>query len=241
MTDTTPFTVLPAIDVKSGKSVRLAGSDISNSSNEADPMEVAHEFQRMGARWIHLVDLDLAYGTGNNTKLIKEIIKNVDMKVQLSGGIKDEESYQLSQESGCERINMSCAAIENFTWLSAVLSRSEIDISIALDVDGDQIRPRGSDSVVGEIWSTLHRLDEIGCQRYSVTDVNRDGNLKGPNFDLLKAITSRTKMPITASGGVASVSDLTTLQNIPGVDGAIVGKALYTGAMKLSDALAACR
>lgn len=241
MAAATGFTVLPAIDVKSGKSVRLSKGDLKQSSSEVDPLEVALEFQQIGAKWIHLVDLDLAFGMGYNTELLTKIVGSVNMKVQVSGGIKDEESFNRALSTGCQRINISCAAIEDFDWLESKLQRNEIEISIALDIDADQVKPRGSKKVVGQLWAILEKLDYAGCNRYSITDVNRDGNLKGPNLELLSSIAQRTNKPLIASGGIASVADLVSLQQISSVDSAIVGKALYTGAMELSDALAVCR
>ena len=241
MAAATGFTVLPAIDVKSGKSVRLSKGDLKQSSSEVDPLEVALEFQQIGAKWIHLVDLDLAFGMGYNTELLSKIVGSVNMKVQVSGGIKDEESFNRALSTGCQRINISCAAIEDFDWLESKLQRNEIEISIALDIDADQVKPRGSNKVAGQLWPTLEKLDAAGCNRYSITDINRDGNLKGPNLELLSSIAQRTNKPLIASGGIASVADLVSLQQISSVDSAIVGKALYTGAMELSDALVVCR
>ena len=233
--------LLPAVDVKDGRAVRLVQGELSAETAYGNPLEVALDFQSAGAEWIHLVDLDLAFGMGYNTELLSKIVGSVNMKVQVSGGIKDEESFNRALSTGCQRINISCAAIEDFDWLESKLQRNEIEISIALDIDADQVKPRGSKKVVGQLWAILEKLDYAGCNRYSITDVNRDGNLKGPNLELLSSIAQRTNKPLIASGGIASVADLVSLQQISSVDGAIVGKALYTGAMELSDALAVCR
>ena len=235
--------LLPAIDVKSGKAVRLVQGELAAESQYGDPREVALEFLEAGAEWIHLVDLDAAFGIGSNASLLEEVIKSVDLRVELSGGIRDDESLRRALATGCERVNLGTAALENPEWTSRVISEFGDRIAVGLDVRGHTLAARGWTKEGGDLYETLERLDRDGCSRYIVTDVAKDGTLTGPNLELLKEVCSATKRPIVASGGVSTLADLAAIKSLTsiGVEGAIVGKALYAGAFTLEAAIEACK
>lgn len=234
--------LLPAIDVKSGKAVRLYQGEFDSESAYGSPLEVALEFQSSGAEWIHLVDLDAAFGVGSNFDLIEEVIKTVDIKVELSGGIRDDESLRRALGTGCTRINLGTAALEDPVWTSKVIKEFGDRIAVGLDVRGHTLAARGWTKDGGELFETITRLDQDGCARYIVTDVAKDGTLTGPNLNLLKEVCAATSKPIVASGGVSKIEDLIDLKNLVdlGVEGAIVGKALYAGNIDLVKALEVC-
>jgi phosphoribosylformimino-5-aminoimidazole carboxamide ribotide isomerase/phosphoribosylanthranilate isomerase len=231
--------ILPAIDVKGGVAIRLTKGEIDNQSKYGDPLEVAGEFVKSGVKWIHLVDLDAAFGLGNNFEILDSIIKSVDIKIQLSGGIKDDESLNRALTTNCSRINLGTAALDNPEWVESVIKKHGDKIAVALDVDGKVLSPRGGTKSGGDLFQIITRLDKAGCARYVLTDVNRDGTLTGPNLELLKEVTSFTKTPIVASGGVSSLSDVKALMQLTdqGVEAVIIGKGLYTGAFTLSEVL----
>jgi phosphoribosylformimino-5-aminoimidazole carboxamide ribotide isomerase/phosphoribosylanthranilate isomerase len=232
--------ILPAIDVKGGVAIRLTKGELDNQSKYGDPLEVAKEFVKSGVKWIHLVDLDAAFGLGNNFEILDSIIKGVDIKIQLSGGIKDDESLNRALTTNCSRINLGTAALENPEWVESVIKKHGDKIAVALDIDGKVLSPRGGTKSGGDLFQMITRLDKAGCARYVLTDVNRDGTLTGPNFELLKEVTSFTKTPIVASGGVSSLSDVKALMRLTdqGVEAVIIGKGLYTGAFTLPEVLA---
>jgi 1-(5-phosphoribosyl)-5-[(5-phosphoribosylamino)methylideneamino] imidazole-4-carboxamide isomerase/N-(5'phosphoribosyl)anthranilate isomerase len=232
--------ILPAIDVKDGVAIRLTKGELNNQSKYGDPLEVAGEFVKSGVNWIHLVDLDAAFGLGNNFEILDSIIKSVDIKIQLSGGIKDDESLNRALTTNCSRINLGTAALENPEWVESVIKKHGDKIAVALDVDGKVLSPRGGSKSGGDLFQMITRLDKSGCARYVLTDVNRDGALSGPNLELLKEVTSFTKTPIVASGGVSSLSDVKSLMQLTdqGVEAVIIGKGLYTGAFTLAQVLA---
>lgn len=234
--------LLPAIDVKSGKAVRLYQGEFDSESAYGSPLEVALEFQSSGAEWIHLVDLDAAFGVGSNFDLIEEVIRTVDIKVELSGGIRDDESLRRALGTGCTRINLGTAALEDPVWTSKVIKEFGDRIAVGLDVRGHTLAARGWTKDGGELFETITRLDQDGCARYIVTDVAKDGTLTGPNLNLLKEVCAATSKPIVASGGVSKIEDLIDLKNLVdlGVEGAIVGKALYAGNIDLVKALEVC-
>lgn len=235
--------LLPAIDVKGGKAVRLVQGELAAESQYGDPREVALEFLEAGAEWIHLVDLDAAFGIGSNTSLLEEVIKSVDLRVELSGGIRDDESLRRALATGCERVNLGTAALENPEWTSRVISEFGNRIAVGLDVRGHTLAARGWTKEGGDLFETLERLDRDGCSRYIVTDVAKDGTLTGPNLELLKEVCAATKRPVVASGGVSTLADLAAIKSLTsiGVEGAIVGKALYAGAFTLEAAIEACK
>lgn len=238
-----PLILLPAVDVREGQAVRLIQGELKNQTNYGSPLDAALDFQSAGAEWIHLVDLDAAFGTGSNFELLAEVIGKLDIKVQLSGGIRDEETLQRALSTGCERINLGTAALENTAWISTVISRFGDQIAVGLDVRGHTLAARGWNRDGGDLLETLSKLNREGCARYVVTDVNKDGTLQGPNLNLLREVCSATDSPVIASGGVSTLEDLITLRAMTelGVEGAIIGKALYSGAFNLQDALSATR
>ena len=234
--------LLPAIDVKDGRAVRLVQGELEQESRYGDPRDVAREFVAAGAEWIHLVDLDAAFGLGSNAELLAEVIKSVDIRVELSGGIRDDESLRRALATGCERVNLGTAALENPEWTAKVIGEFGLRIAVGLDVRGHTLAARGWTKEGGELFETIERLDRDGCSRYIVTDVTKDGTLMGPNVELLKEVCAATKNPIVASGGISSLDDLRTLRALTtiGVEGAITGKALYAGAFTLEAALEVC-
>lgn len=232
--------LLPAVDVKDGRAVRLVQGELSQESIYGSPLDVALEFQAAGAQWIHLVDLDAAFGRGDNALLLAEVVGKLDIKVELSGGIRDDESLQRAIATGCTRINLGTAALEDPQWTAQVISTYGDLIAVGLDVRGHTLAARGWTQEGGELFETIERLDRDGCARYVVTDVTKDGTLQGPNIELLRNVCAATKKPVIASGGISSLADISALAAIRtlGIEGAIVGKALYAGAFTLQEALA---
>ena len=235
--------LLPAIDVKDGRAVRLVQGELSKESIYGAPLEVALEFQSAGARWIHLVDLDAAFGRGDNSALLAQIVGALDIDVELSGGIRDDESLARAIATGCKRINLGTAALENPEWTARVISEHGDLIAVGLDVRGHTLAGRGWTSEGGDLFKTIQRLDRDGCARYVVTDVTKDGTLMGPNVELLKSVCAATNKPVIASGGISNlkdVADLAALTSI-GIEGAIIGKAIYSGAFTVQEALKVVR
>ena len=234
-----PLILLPAIDVIEGRAVRLVQGELSQETSYGTPMQVAAEFAAAGAQWIHLVDLDAAFGRGSNATLLAEVIASVDINVELSGGIRDDESLRAALATGCRRINLGTAALENPEWTAKVISEFGDRIAVGLDVRGHTLAGRGWTSEGGNLFETLARLDRDGCSRYIVTDVAKDGTLKGPNLELLREVCAATDKPVIASGGVSTLKDLADLRELTemGIEGAIMGKALYAGAFTLPEAL----
>ena len=235
--------LLPAVDVKDGKAVRLVNGELAQESVYGSPRDAALDFQTAGAEWIHLVDLDAAFGRGSNAELLAEVIGALDINVELSGGIRDDESLARALATGCRRVNLGTAALENPEWTSRVISEWGDRIAVGLDVRGRTLAARGWTQEGGDLFETIERLDRDGCARYVVTDVAKDGTLMGPNLELLRSVCAVTSAPVIASGGVSSLDDLRALSSLVeiGVEGAIVGKALYAGAFTLEDALSVTR
>jgi 1-(5-phosphoribosyl)-5-[(5-phosphoribosylamino)methylideneamino] imidazole-4-carboxamide isomerase/N-(5'phosphoribosyl)anthranilate isomerase len=233
--------LLPAVDVADGQAVRLVQGAAGSETSYGDPVEAALSWQRAGAQWLHLVDLDAAFGRGSNAALLAEVVARVDMKVEMSGGIRDDASLERALATGCERVNIGTAALESPDWVRSVIGRHGDKIAVGLDVRGTTLAARGWTSEGGELFETLARLDAEGCARYVVTDVMKDGTLRGPNIGLLRSVCAATDRPVVASGGVSSLDDLRELAGLAscGVEGAIVGKALYARAFTLEEALAA--
>ena len=232
--------LLPAVDVKDGRAVRLVQGALEKESIYGAPLEVALEFQAAGAEWLHLVDLDAAFGRGSNATLLAEVVAALDIKVELSGGIRDDESLKRALATGCTRVNLGTAALEDPEWTAKVIKQYGDRIAVGLDVRGTTLAARGWTKEGGELFETIARLDRDGCSRYIVTDVARDGTLTGPNLELLKSVCAATKAPVVASGGVSSLADIAAIAELVeiGVEGSIVGKALYAGAFTLPEALA---
>ncbi|MEI8214536.1 MAG: bifunctional 1-(5-phosphoribosyl)-5-((5-phosphoribosylamino)methylideneamino)imidazole-4-carboxamide isomerase/phosphoribosylanthranilate isomerase PriA, partial [Actinomycetota bacterium] len=204
-----------------------------------NPLEVALEFQAAGAEWLHLVDLDAAFGRGENSALLAEVVGKLDIKVELSGGIRDDESLSRALATGCRRINLGTAALENPEWTAKIIGEFGDRIAVGLDVRGHVLAARGWTQEGGDLFETIERLEKDGCARYVVTDVTKDGTLQGPNLELLREVCAVTRKPVIASGGISSLADIAALSalNSAGVEGAIVGKALYAGAFTLQEAL----
>lgn len=235
----THLELLPAVDVKDGRAVRLVQGELSAETAYGNPLEVALEFQAAGAEWLHLVDLDAAFGRGENSALLAEVVGKLDIKVELSGGIRDDESLRRALATGCTRINLGTAALENPEWTAKIIQEHGERIAVGLDVRGHVLAARGWTKEGGDLFETIERLERDGCARYVVTDVTKDGMLQGPNVQLLQEVCAVTKKPVVASGGISSLSDIESLMalNATGVEGAIVGKALYAGAFTLQEAL----
>jgi len=231
--------LLPAVDVKDGRAVRLVQGELDAETAYGNPLEVALEFQAAGAEWLHLVDLDAAFGRGENSALLAEVVGRLDIKVELSGGIRDDESLRRALATGCRRINLGTAALEDPEWTAKVIAEFGDRIAVGLDVRGHVLAARGWTKEGGDLFETIERLERDGCARYVVTDVTKDGTLKGPNIELLKEVCAVTRKPVIASGGISSLQDIAELASLNGigVEGAIVGKALYAGAFTLQEAL----
>lgn len=232
--------LLPAVDVSKGKTVRLTQGERGTEEAFGDPLEVALAWQSKGAEWIHLVDLDRAFGTGSNFELLSTVVRNLDIKVEISGGIRDDDSLKQALATGAVRINLGTAALENPDWTKKVISQYGEKIAIGLDVRGRTLSARGWTKDGGDLFETLERLERDGAARYVVTDVTKDGTLEGINTELLREIAKITKKPLVASGGIASLQDIRNLLTLTenGIEGAILGKALYANKFSLTEALA---
>jgi phosphoribosyl isomerase A len=231
--------ILPAIDLRDGRAVRLVQGELAKESSYGSPQEVARDFVKQGAEWIHLVDLDAAFGIGSNFEIVREVISSVDIEVELSGGIRDDESLARALATGCARVNLGTAAIENPEWTAKTISRFGPKIAVGLDVRGHTLATRGWTHEGGDLFEMIRKLDSAGCSRYIVTDVAKDGTLMGPNLELLSEVCAATNNPIVASGGISVLQDLVDLRSLTqvGIEGAIVGKALYAGSFTLAQAL----
>ncbi|WP_131738295.1 bifunctional 1-(5-phosphoribosyl)-5-((5-phosphoribosylamino)methylideneamino)imidazole-4-carboxamide isomerase/phosphoribosylanthranilate isomerase PriA [Actinomadura roseirufa] len=235
------LTLLPAVDVADGRAVRLVQGEAGTETSYGAPLDAALAWQEAGAEWIHLVDLDAAFGRGSNRELLAEVTGRLDVRVELSGGIRDDASLEAALSTGCARVNIGTAALEDPAWCRKIIASHGDRIAVGLDVRGTTLAARGWTREGGDLWEVLARLEEDGCPRYVVTDVTKDGTLRGPNVGLLREVCSRTDRPVVASGGVSSLDDLRALvELVPvGVEGAIVGKALYAGQFTLEEALEA--
>ncbi|WP_441246630.1 bifunctional 1-(5-phosphoribosyl)-5-((5-phosphoribosylamino)methylideneamino)imidazole-4-carboxamide isomerase/phosphoribosylanthranilate isomerase PriA [Kitasatospora sp. McL0602] len=233
--------LLPAVDVRDGQAVRLVKGASGSETSFGAPLAAALAWQHAGAEWLHLVDLDAAFGTGDNRELIREVTGALDIKIELSGGIRDDASLAAALATGCTRVNLGTAALENPEWVAKVIATHGDKIAVGLDVVGTTLRGRGWTSEGGDLYEVLARLDSEGCARYVVTDVDRDGTLTGPNLQLLRNVCAATDRPVVASGGVSSLDDLRAIATLvpEGVEGAIVGKALYEQKFSLEEALEA--
>jgi phosphoribosylanthranilate isomerase len=231
--------LLPAVDVAGGQAVQLVQGVAGSGGQFGDPWEAALAWQDQGAEWIHLVDLDAAFGRGSNRELLARIVGRLDIKVEISGGIRDAESLAAALSTGCRRVNIGTAALEDPDWTARAIAEHGDRVAVGLDVRSTTLAARGWTKQGGDIWETLERLDDEGCARYVVTDVNKDGMLKGPNLELLQQVCSRTDRPVVASGGVSTLADIKDIRSLVsgGVEGAIIGSALYRDAFTLPEAL----
>jgi phosphoribosyl isomerase A len=231
--------LLPAVDVADGQAVRLVQGEAGSETSYGDPLTAALDWQSGGAEWIHLVDLDAAFGRGSNADLLARVVAELDVQVELSGGIRDDASLERALATGARRVNIGTAALEDPEWTARVIAEHGDAVAVGLDVRGTTLAARGWTKEGGNLWDVLTRLDDAGCSRYVVTDVTKDGTLRGPNVDLLREVASRTSAHVVASGGISSLADLEALRALvpDGVEGAVVGKALYSGAFTLPQAL----
>ncbi len=238
---TAPLTLLPAVDVAAGQAIRMVQGAAGTETSYGDPLNAALAWQRAGAEWVHLVDIDAAFGRGTNASQLAEVIKRLDVAVELSGGIGDDDSLTRALATGCERVVIGTAALERPDWIRAVIAEHGSRVAVGLDVRGTRLAARGWTRLGGELLDVLARLESDGCQSYVVTDVSKDGMLTGPNLGLLRQVCERTDRPVIASGGVSSIDDLRAIAGLVplGVSGAIVGKALYAGKFTLEAALSA--
>jgi len=248
------FTLLPAVDVAEGQAVRLVQGEAGTDTAYGTARDAALAWQAGGAQWIHLVDLDAAFGHGSNAELIAAVIGELDVKVQLSGGIRDDASLERALSTGCARVTIGTAALEDPAWCARAIATHGERIAVSLDVrvvedpDGSaqhRLAARGWARDGGDLWATLAQLDRDGCARYIVTDVSKDGTLRGPNVELYRAVTRATGASVIASGGIAAIGDLVALAEDAAtgakLEGAVVGKALYAGRFTLPEALEAVR
>ena len=233
------LTLLPAVDVAGGRAVRLVRGAAGSETVYGDPLDAALAWQRDGAQWVHLVDLDAAFGRGSNAELLAEVVQRLDVAVELSGGIRDDASLKAALGTGAARVNLGTAALEHPDWCDHVCATYGNRVAVGLDVRGETLAARGWTRDGGNLFEVLARLDRAGCARYVVTDVQRDGTLTGPNLTLLLQVCERTDKPVVASGGVSKLDDLRQLAALEpaGVEGVIVGKALYAGAFTVAEAL----
>lgn len=235
--------LLPAVDIKGGQAVQLVQGVDGSEKRFGDPLEAAMRWQESGAEWIHLVDLDAAFGHGDNRELQSEIVGELDIKVEMSGGIRDDDSLKAAMATGCTRVNIGTAALESPEWCARAIAAWGDRVAVGLDVRGRTLAARGWTRDGGDLFETLERLDAEGCSRYVVTDVDKDGMLRGPNLDLLRSVCAATDRPIVASGGVTTLDDIRALVGLvpDGVEGAIAGTALYEGRFTLEEALQVTR
>jgi phosphoribosylanthranilate isomerase len=238
-----PLTLLPAVDVAGGQAVRLVRGAAGSETSYGDPLEAALAWQRDGAEWVHLVDLDAAFGRGSNAPLLASVVAALDVQVELSGGIRDDASLTAALATGAARVNIGTAALEDPQWCDRVVAEHGDRVAIGLDVRGRTLSARGWTRDGGDLFEVLDRLDKAGCARYVVTDIMKDGTMQGPNLDLLRDVCAHTPAPVIASGGVSTLDDLRALATLEpvGVEGVIAGKALYAGAFTVAEALAVLR
>ncbi len=233
------FELLPAVDVANGQAVRLVQGAAGSETVYGEPLAAALGWQEQGATWIHLVDLDAAFGRGSNHELLADVVGALDVDVEISGGIRDDESLRAALATGARRVNIGTAALENPSWCARAIAEYGDRVAVGLDVRGTTLAARGWTRDGGELFEVLARLDAQGCARYVVTDVRRDGTMTGPNVDLLRSVCEVTDRPVVASGGVSTLDDVRVLAGLHGigVEGAIIGKALYAEAFTLPEAL----
>lgn len=232
--------LLPAVDVANGQAVRLTQGEAGTEESFGHPLQAALDWIEAGAEWIHLVDLDAAFGRGNNQAVIQEVIQQSGQtKIELSGGIRDDRSLESALAMGATRVNLGTAALEDPNWTASVIEKYSDQIAVGLDVRGTTLAARGWTKEGGDLFEVLQRLEDAGCARYVVTDVTKDGTLRGPNLELLKMVMSKTDKPVVASGGISSLEDIENLAGLVplGLEGAILGKSLYAGRFTLQQAL----
>jgi phosphoribosylanthranilate isomerase len=234
------LTLLPAVDVADGQAVRLVQGAAGSETSYGDPFQAALAWQGDGASWVHLVDLDAAFGRGSNAELLSEVVRRLEVAVELSGGIRDDASLAAALATGAARVNIGTAALEDPQWCDRVVAEFGDRVAIGLDVRGRTLSARGWTRDGGDLFEVIERLNKAGCARYVVTDIRRDGTMTGPNLELLREVCAATDAKVIASGGVSNLDDLRALATLEpvGVEGVIAGKALYAGAFTVAEALA---
>ena len=227
------------MDIAGGQAVQLVQGVAGSEKRFGDPVAAALRWQEAGAEWIHLVDLDAAFGRGHNRELQAEIVGRLDIDVEMSGGIRDDDSLAAAMATGCRRVNIGTAALETPEWCAQAIADWGDRVAVGLDVRGRTLAARGWTREGGDLYDVLSRLDDEGCARYVVTDVDKDGMLQGPNLQLLRDVCAATGRPVVASGGITELDDLRALMGLVdvGVEGAIIGTALYEGRFTLTEAL----
>jgi 1-(5-phosphoribosyl)-5-[(5-phosphoribosylamino)methylideneamino] imidazole-4-carboxamide isomerase/N-(5'phosphoribosyl)anthranilate isomerase len=238
----TNLILLPAVDVADGQAVRLSQAVAGSEKSFGDPLEVAESFVEQGAEWLHLVDLDAAFSRGENTAVIRRVVDALagKLRIQLSGGIRDEATLSRALDAGVRRVNLGTAALADIDFVTRAIREHGDRVVVGLDVRGTTLTARGGSGTLGELLDVLLVLEQAGAARYIVTDVDTDGMMTGPNRELLREVCARTSAPVIASGGIATLDDIARLRELvpDGVEGAILGKALYEGAFTLREALA---
>ena len=232
------LTIMPAVDIQNGRAVQLVQGVAASEKVFGDPLDAARRWAREGATWLHVVDLDAAFGRGANAEIIAQIVADVGIDVEVTGGIRDDASLERALGTGCTRVTIGTAAVERPGWCDEVVRTYGARVAISLDVRGDRLAARGWTADGGGLWATLDRLEATGVSRLVVTDVEADGMMAGPNLALLRQVCARTHAPVTASGGIATLADLDRLKPLErlGIDAAIVGTALYVGSFTLAQA-----
>jgi phosphoribosyl isomerase A len=231
--------VMPAIDVRGGRAVRLVrGRTEQETVYAEDPAEVARRFAREGATWLHVVDLDAALGRGANRDSVAATVRASDASCQIGGGLRSMAAVEGALGLGAARAVVGTEAVADPGFLRHAVRRFEGAMVVALDTDGDRVLVRGWTAPAGPLPDLLVRLSEAGAPRFLVTAVERDGTLQGPDLALYQRVLDLTDRPVLASGGVRAAGDVRALAGV-GVEGVVVGTALYEGTLTLAEALEA--
>jgi phosphoribosylanthranilate isomerase len=235
------LTIIPAVDIQYGRAVQLTRGVSSSEKVFGDPLEMALRWQSAGAQWLHVVDLDAAFSRGSNSDQIAQIVAKTQLNVEVTGGIRDDATLQAALDTGCARVNIGTAAVENPTWCDQMIATHGDKVAVAIDVAGESLATRGWTKTEGDLWPLVERLNRAGCSRLVVTDTQVDGTLTGVNVALLEAVCARTSAAVVASGGVSSADDVAALATLVdrGLDAVIIGTALYVGQITMEQALRA--
>ena len=226
--------VIPAIDLRGGRAVRLRRGDPSEETAYAnDPVEVAQRFQEQGARRLHVIDLDAALGEGDNRGAIRDICRAVVVPVQVGGGIRSLEAVVAVFEDGAARAILGTAAAADASFVARAVEEFAERVVVAVDVRGGRLMIDGWREEGPALEPALSGLNEAGAPRYLVTAIARDGTLEGPDLTLYRQVLKLTDRPVIASGGVRHAEDVWALRDV-GCEAAVTGKALYEKTLKLS-------
>ena len=231
--------IIPAVDIRSGKCVRLYQGDYNQQTVfDENPVTVALTWYSQGARWLHIVDLDgAAAGEPKNMKVVVEIIKESGLIIELGGGIRQEEMAEKLLRQGVSRIILGTAAIENRELVKKLCHQFGEAIAVSLDTRDGKIAIHGwRKNTVFEVLQLSREMIDAGVRRFIYTDIKKDGTLTEPNFDMISRLLAETNVPVIAAGGVSRLEHLRSLKEL-GVEGAIIGKALYTGDIDLGEAI----